>query len=104
MEMEIINKIAKTLSNPSFQAGVTSWLGWFAHYLYIVSKWEKFKWTMLVINIFLAFWLWTVVYAFVPDSAVKGWIMGVLGFSTYPILSIMEKKGLEIFEKYLHTK
>lgn len=100
----IANEVMKILSSPSVQAWVTSGLGWFAHYLYVVSKWERFHIYMLLINMLLAFWLWTVIYSFIPDSSFKGWIVGIAGFSTYPILSILEEKWTIIVEKYLKIK
>lgn len=104
-EMDIIGKVtkevAKIISNPSVQAWITSATWWVAHYLYMVSKWERFRLVMLVINIFLAFWIWTVIYAFVPDTAVKWWIIGMAWFSTYPLLWILEKKWASLVDKYI---
>lgn len=99
-DMGTSKEVMKILSSPSVQAWITSWIGWFAHYLYIVSKWEKFHVYMLLINMFLAFWLWTIIYMFIPDSDVKGGIVWIAGFSTYPILSILEEKWVSIMNKY----
>ena len=103
MEM-LIKEIEKLIQSPSIHAWITAWLWWFAHYLYAVSKWEKFQIYMLLINMFLAFWLWTIVYSFIPDSAFKWGIVGIVGFSTHPILLILEEKGVDFIEKYLKTK
>ena len=86
----------KIISSPSVQAWITSWIGWLAHYLYVVSKWEHFKLWIFTINVFLAYWLWTVAFHFYPEN---GWIMAIIGFSSYPTLQILERKGTELVTK-----
>ncbi len=80
------------------------WLGLFwglSHYLFQVSRGEKFRLWMFLINGFLAFWLATVIWDFVPVwAAYRDWIMWLTGFSTFPILALIEKKFPEwIFKK-----
>ena len=101
MESTIIKEISKAISSPSVQAWLTSGFGWLAHYLYVVSNGERFKIYMLLINMFLAFWLGTVIYEFIPESSLKWGIVWIIGFSTYPALAIIEQKGGKFVEKFI---
>jgi hypothetical protein len=103
-ENTVAKEVAGILTSPSIQAGITSWFWGIAHYLYVVSKWSSFNLYILFMNIFLAFWIGTVVYWFIPDNEIKGWLVGIVWFSTYPILSILEAKWVLVLEKYLHIK
>ena len=88
-----IKDYVNVMSAPS----VISWIGWFAHYIYLVSRWEKFRWSMMFINMVLAAWLGSLVAQFWASP----WLISLTGFCTYPILAILEKKGAEIVTKYI---
>ncbi len=99
LELTIRELIKEFMKNTS--AGWLWLFGWLSHYLYLVSKWEKFRLWIFLINWFLAFWLSMVVWDFVPVwAAYRDWIMWLTGFSTFPILALVEKKFPEwIFKK-----
>ena len=48
--------IIETMSNNIPWVWIAS-IGWFVHYLYKVTKWEKFSVLRLIINIILAWWI-----------------------------------------------
>lgn len=104
-DRSVAQEVMWILANPSVQAWITSGFWWIAHYLYVVSKWTAFNFYMLLINMFLAYWIGTIAYVFIPDeSTVKGGIVWIVWFSTYPILSILEQRWLKVLEKYLNIK
>lgn len=67
---------------------------WISFYLYQVSKWERFRLGSFLINAFLAFWIGTIVWEFIPlDSSYRDWIIGISWFSTFPLLDLLEKRA-----------
>lgn len=93
---ETLTNYIQIMSAPSVVWGI----GWFAHYIYKVSKGEKFRWSMMIINMILASWLGSLV----ANYGASPWLISLTGFCTYPILAILEKKGSEIVLKYLNGK
>lgn len=74
---------------------------WIANHLYQVSKGERFRWGMFAINAFLAFWVATVVWDFIPiEASYRDWVIGISGFSSFPILKLLEQR----FPKYILNK
>lgn len=75
-------------------------VGWFAHYLYKVSKWEVFSFSRLVINIVLAWWIW---YLCQEMNLSSVWI-SIAWFCTYPLLNLIETRGTKIIADLLLKK
>jgi len=74
---------------------------WIANHLYQISKWEKFRWGMFLINAFLAFWVATIVWDFIPaNAAYRDGIIWMSWFSSFPILKLVEQQ----FPKYILSK
>ena len=77
-----------------------AWMGWFAHYIYKVSKGDKFSIARLIINIVLAGWvgfLW-------QEAWLSPAFISISGFCTYPILTLIEEKGVKIILDLLIKK
>ncbi len=89
------------IKEAAIQWGV--WLfGGSAYYLYLVSKWQKFIFSMFVINLFLAFFIGYVVGQFLPDNtAYRDWLLAISGFTSFPILSLLEKKFAPYIVKFI---
>lgn len=74
---------------------------WIANHFYQISKGEKFRWGLFLINAFLAFWVATIVWEFIPvEAAYRDWAIGISGFSSFPILKTFEQYG----SKYITSK
>lgn len=83
--------------------GGISTFGGAAFYLYKVYKGERFRFSVFLINLFLAFFIGYVVGRFFPgnlDTNLRDGIIAVSGFLTFPILEFIEAKGfLAILKK-----
>ena len=76
-----------------------------AHYLYEVNKWKEFKFSKFLINIFLAWFVWYVIWEFLPHTfELRDSFIAMSGFSAFPILSYIENKFPQIFENMLNNK
>lgn len=82
--------------------GAISVFGGGAAYLYKVYKGDEFKAAAFVINLILAFFVGYISGKFMPDiidGNMRDGILGVSGFLAFPILKILEDKGVSIFLK-----
>lgn len=77
-----------------------AWMWWLAHYIYKVSKWDKFSIVRLIINIILAWWVWFLGQEMWLSPA----FISISGFCTYPILTLIEDKGARILTDLLIKK
>ena len=86
------------------EAIVTGWVwlfGWSAYYLYLVSKWQKFLMSMFLINLFLAFFIGYIAWQFIgADIAFRDWLLAISWFTSFPLLSILEKQWSVLIERY----
>jgi len=84
------------------KAVTTGWLGAFggvAFYLYSVHKGKSFRVSSFFINLVLAFFIWYVVGAFIPDALgqdVRNGLLAIAWFSAYPLLDYLEERGFHI--------
>ena len=77
---------------------------WASYYLYNISRWKKFNFIMFLINIFLAWFVWWIIWWLLPlDFWFRDPVIAMAGFSSFPILSIIENKFPKLFEKFLDT-
>ena len=87
------------------EAVVTWWVGLFwgsAYYLYLVSKWQKFLMSMFLINLFLAFSIGYIAWQFIgADVAFRDGLLAISWFTSFPLLSLLEKKGSALVAKYI---
>jgi len=90
-----MEKYKEILINALYTGGVGSFWG-VSYYLYQVSKWTHFKWSLFIINIVLAFFIWYVIWQFLPSTEYNNWLLAISGFSSYPILDILERRGARI--------
>jgi fluoride ion exporter CrcB/FEX len=90
------------------EAIVTGWVGLFggsAYYLYLVSKGQKFLMSMFLINLFLAFFIGYITGQFIwDDVAFRDWILAISWFTSFPLLSLLEKKWSALVAKYIWIK
>lgn len=86
-----------------FTAGVLSVFGGSAAYVYKSVKEETgFRVGQFLINAFLAFFIGNVVGGFIPkDSTMRDGILMLAGFSTWPILNVMEIYGRKFILNYV---
>ena len=77
-----------------------AWMWGFAHYLYKVSKGDKFSFGRLVINIALAGW----VGYLGQDMWLSPAFISISWFCTYPILTLIEEKGAKIIADIILKK
>ena len=71
-------------------------------HLYLVSKWQKFLMSMFLINLFLAFFIGYIAWQFIgADIAFRDWLLAISWFTSFPLLSILEKQWSVLIEKYL---
>ena len=79
---------------------------WIAVYLNQIRKWASFKYSMLAINIFLAWWIWWLSWASIPETvSFKNSLVSISWFLAYPILDILEERWVNLLiEKYLWKK
>ena len=102
--MEKIIQILSNIDNTILAIFISA-SGGLAHYIYGVSKGEKFSLTMFVINIFLAGWLGYIASGILTtDSKLSGAILSVTGFCTYPLLRIIEAKVPAMWERIIEKK
>lgn len=80
-------------------AGI-AWVGGFVHYLYKVSKWEKFLFSRLVINIVLAGWIGYLC----QEANLAPMYISIAGFCAYPLLNLIETKWVDIIIEILLWK
>lgn len=87
-------------------AGLLSTFGGISAYLYTTFKrGEAFRFTPFLINVVLAFFLGNVVGSFIPQSfEYRDGILMIAGFSTWPILGLMEVYVEKFAIKYLDKK
>jgi hypothetical protein len=79
---------------------IISGFGGFVHYLYKVSRWEKFYFTKLVINILLAGWVWYLC----QEMWLSAFFISIAWFSTKTILEFLEERGGKIITDILMNK
>ena len=80
---------------------IISAIGWLANYIYKTSKWEKFQLIKLIANIFLAWFLWYIVQAFIPSDSQMQWpLLAISWFCAYPILQLLETNGTNLISKF----
>lgn len=79
---------------------ILSGVGGFVHYIYKVSRWEKFFFTRLVINIILAWWVWFLLSEF----GLSAFFISIWGFCTKTILELIEEKWGKIITEILIKK
>lgn len=85
---------------------VMGMIGGMAHYMYQLNKGEHFRLRAFVLNLFLSFFIWYVVWALLPERGdLKYGLVSMSGFCTFPILSWMEKDGFKnilsiVFKKW----
>lgn len=84
---EIIDLMAKNSSGI-----IISGFGGLAHYLYKVSRGEKFYFTKLVINILLAGWVWYLC----QEMWLSAFFISIAWFCTKTILDFLEERGGKI--------
>ena len=86
------------------ELGSTAWIamvGWFGHNLYLMRKGRSFTITLFCLNILLAGFVGYTVGKFIPEGGMRDGILAISGFSSFPILAILEEKGAELVLKYL---
>lgn len=76
-------------------------VGGFGHNLYLMRQGRKFTILFFCLNIFLAGFVGFVIGKFIPESGIKDGILAISGFSSFPILTIIEEKGASMILKYL---
>ena len=82
-----------------------AWIWWMAHYLYEVSQWAEFKIVKFLINIFLAGFVWYLVWELLStDFVLRDSFIAMSWFSAFPILSIVENNFPKIIEKLIIKK
>lgn len=75
---------------------------WASYYLYNISRWKRFNFIMFVINIFLAWFVWYIIWWMLPiNFSMRDSVIAMSGFSAFPILAIIESKFPKLFEKYI---
>jgi hypothetical protein len=97
MPMDIFEKIAEFIPPHSW-----IWAIWgMAMYLNQVRKGQKFTTWMFIVNILLAMWVWYLAWEFIPDSFwnIKNSMISICWFLSYPILDLLEKRGLPLILK-----
>jgi uncharacterized membrane protein len=92
---EILDMIAKNWT----WAWIAS-IGWFAHYIYKVSKGESFRLSRLLINMCLAWWIG---YLCQEIGLTSFWV-SIAWFCTYPLLNLIEIRGAKIVSEMLLKK
>lgn len=76
------------------QFGLLASLGGLANYLYVTVHREKpFSFSLMAVNLLLAFYVGNQVGIFLPDSAYRDGFIMASGFVTYPILALMEQRA-----------
>jgi len=76
-------------------------VGWFWHNLYLMRKGRKFTIALFCLNIMLAWFVGYTVGKFIPEGGMRDGILAISGFSSFPILAILEEKGADLVLKYL---
>lgn len=69
---------------------------WGANYLYQISKWEEFRTIQFIINIFLAGFVWYVVWWIMPEwlsPDIQNSMVAISWFVCFPILDMIERKA-----------
>lgn len=96
MPNEYLQKVVELSST----AGIAM-VWWFGHNLYLMRKGRKFTMLLFCLNILLAGFVGYTVGKFIPESAMRDWILAISGFSSFPILAILEEKGADLVLKYM---
>lgn len=86
-----------------FAAGLLSVFGGSAAYIYKTVKDDTgFKFGQFFINAFLAFFIGNMIGGFIPhDASFRDGILMLAGFSTWPILGVLEFYGKKAVLKYI---
>lgn len=86
-----------------FAAGLLSVFGGSAAYIYKTVKDDTgFKFGQFFINAFLAFFIGNMIGGFIPhDASFRDGILMLAGFSTWPILGVLEFYGKKAILKYI---
>ena len=71
-------------------------VGGFGHNLYLMRKGRKFTILLFCLNILLAGFVGYVVGKFIPEGGMRDGILAISGFSSFPILAILEEKGADL--------
>ena len=103
MQLENWKQIIESMAIPLW----LGWLGWVAMMANAMRKGKRFKWYTMLFNIFLAAWIGWVFSTMIPENMgdIKYSLISISWFLSYPILDIMEEKGLDLFiNKYLWKK
>lgn len=107
MSFAILLKLLATMKE-TIIAVLISIIGWLAHYVHdLLKEWstETFSILRMLANAFLAWFVWYIIYGFIPhDSNLVGVIVGIGWFSATKILPLLEQIGVKIVEKYLNNK
>jgi len=97
------NDIIEILSNFLY-TWLLSVFGAISNYLYVLSKWKAFKWSTLIINVILWFYVWNVIGSFIPEwYEYRDWVLLIWWFIVWNVLEIIEKKWPEIIKKIFNT-
>lgn len=84
----------------SSTAGIAMVWG-FWHNLYLMRKGRKFTVLLFCLNILLAGFVGYTIGKFLPEWSMRDGILAISGFSSFPILAILEEKGADLVLKYL---
>ncbi len=89
-----------------FAAGLLSVFGGTAAYIYKTVRDDTgFRFSHFFANAFLAFFIGNMVGGFIPTSAnYRDGLLMLAGFSTFPILGVLEHYGRKVILKYIDTR
>lgn len=81
------------------------WLWWFIHYIDQVRKWQRFNFWLAVVNVVISAWIGWLIQPLIPDIIqwnMRYSITSASWFLSYPILTILEKRWLDIIIKKIN--
>ena len=86
--------------------GAVAGFGALAHYLYEYTQNRKdFNWVMFGINIILGFFIGNLVGDVIPTTFIyRDGTLLVSGFCAYPLLRLLEDRGVDIILKIINGK
>ena len=87
---------------------ITNWWMWvfpgIIYFFYLVSKWQKFVFSMFIIHILISFYVGYITGIFVwPDVPFRDWIISLSGLWSISIFWLLVNKSQMIVEKYLNV-